>query len=148
MKNDNPYVYDKAKYHFEEVGENNLPEAHANHHTTFFLSWLIKNNLISDWFELEGKSELSNYRAEQISVNDLYDWLDNCLASDMLSEQGNSFSKYYFDFDAGAYLEDYKTHLQKSLPTEFHVAYPQENETLIHDVISRRYDEWKEAIKR
>ena len=29
MKNDDPYVYDKAKYHFEEVGENNLPEAHA-----------------------------------------------------------------------------------------------------------------------
>ena len=147
MKNVDPYVYDKAKYHFEEVGENNLPEAHAYHHTTFFLSWLIKNNLMSEWFEIESKSELSKYRAEEISVNDLYEWWDTCLASDMLSEQGNSFAKHYFDFDAGAYLEDHKIYLQKNLPTEFHVAYTPENEALIHEVISRRYGEWKERIK-
>jgi hypothetical protein len=135
------HVYDKAKYHFEEVEALGLPEEHAYHHTTFFLSWLIKNELMSESF-LE--QELSNDQEGKTTVNQIYECWDACLASDMLNTQGNAFAKAYFDFNKGKYLDDYHEHLQKKLPSEFHVEYTPKNESVIHKIISDRYTEWKE----
>jgi len=74
----------------------------------------------------------------------LYEWWDCCLISDMLSEQGNAFAMQYFDFERGKYISDYKTTLQESLPSEFHVQYTEENYSKLKAVIDRRYSEWKE----
>lgn len=138
------YVYDKAKYHDDSVQEQRLPETHAYHHTTYFLSWLLKHHLMSEWFESEGKAEIAKYRAGEISVNDLYEWWDCCLLSDMLNDEGNAFAKAYFDFDRGAYIADYEKHLLGTLPTIFHLPYTAENEATIHRVIDERYRAWKQ----
>lgn len=143
--NHSTHVYDKAKYHDETIQGHGLPEEHAYHHTTFFLSWLVKSRLMSAFFETEGAEPLGQYRAGKVSVNELYEWWDTCLISDMLSDEGNAFAMYYFDFDAGLYLSDYSKHLQKALPTEFHVVYTSEHERLLHQVIDSRYEEWKKS---
>lgn len=145
METNSIHIYDKAKYHQEEVEENGLAVYHSYHHTIFFFSWLVQNNLTSDSFELESEGELTKYRKGEISINKLYEWWDTCLASDMLSSKGNAFAMFYFDFSNGSYLSDYHEYLQKELPTEFHVPYTQENENIIHVVISERYDEWSHS---
>ena len=139
---DEPFVYDKAKYHEESIQGLGLPAEQAYNHTTFFLSWLIKNNLMSDSFEAESKDELAKYRGGQVSVNQVYEWWDTCLVSDMLSEEGNAFARDYFDFEKGSYLKDYRV-LYKGLASEFHVKYTPDNEKLIHAAIDKRYAEWR-----
>jgi hypothetical protein len=142
MEKNNLHIYDKAKYHAEEVEQNGLPDHQAYNHTTFFFSWLVNNNLTSEWLELECKS--AQYREGEISINQLYEWFDTCLASDMLSDRGNAFAMAYFNFSNGSYLSDYHDYLQNDLPSEFHVPYTQENENIIHAVISQRYDVWSQ----
>jgi hypothetical protein len=137
------YVYDKAKYHYDSVEKEGLPGEHAYNHTTFFLSWLVRNDLMSDWFREECADELAKYRDGAISINDLYEWWDTCLVSDMLGDEGNAFAGDYFDFEKGAYLADYAQHLQRDLPSEFHVPYTAENEATMHHVISGRFSDWK-----
>ena len=145
MNTSNPIVHDKAKYHSESVENLGLPEEHAYNHTTFFISWLVKNRLMSDDFEKDGP--VDEYRLGKITINKLYEWWDCCLISDMLSAEGNAFAQAYFDFEKGTYLKDYSKYLQKSSPSEFHVPYTADNETAIHSVIDIRYKEWKEGKK-
>ena len=145
MSDDDSYVYDRATFHSKSVAEHGLPEEHAYHHTTFFMSWLIQNGLMSAWFEEEAKDELRRYRDGTLSINGLYVFWDCGLSTHMLSDQGNAFARAYFDFTTGQYLADYEACLHKTLPSEFHVPYTETNEVMIHKVISQRYQEWLAA---
>jgi hypothetical protein len=137
------HVYDKAKYHDDTIDELGLPAEHATHHTLFFLRWLIDRDLTSDMFRREGGDILRRFRGGLASLYDLYEWWDNCLVSDMLSEEGNAFAMTYFDFEQGRYLTDYAETLQKSLPSEFHVPFTDDNYAAITVVLDRRFREWK-----
>lgn len=142
------FVYDKAKYHDESIQSLGLPDEHAYNHTTFFMSWLVRNHLMSEDFEYVKGNPVNDYRHGKISINKLYEWWDCCLISDMLNREGNAFAQAYFDFDKGKYLEDYSKHLQKNLATQLHVPYTAENEATIHAIIDKRYKEWKKNKKR
>lgn len=141
--NSSNHVYDKAKYHYDSVVELGLPEEHAYHHTTFFLSWLVKRGLLSPLVEEEGQADLERYRSGQLTINQLYESWDCCLISDMLSDEGNAFARSYFDFATGQYLEDHKRHLQRGLKSEYQVTYTAENEAAMHRVIDQRFEEWR-----
>jgi hypothetical protein len=142
-----PVVYDKAKYHDDTIQELGLPEEHAANHTVFFLRWLVEHSLMSELFETEGTQVLAAFRAGEASIHRLYEWWDNCLIDDMLSDEGNSFAQAYFDFERGQYLKDYARVLQRTLPSEFHVPYSEENYQAIRVVIDRRYEEWRSASR-
>src|SRR5690348_14223481 len=113
-----PYVYDKAKYHYEEVEELGLPEEHAANHTVFFLRWLIENDLMSPLFGEQGGDILKRFRAGELGIHDVYEWWDSCLIEDMLSVEGNAFAMHYFNLESGPYLSDYSSTLQGDLPSE------------------------------
>ena len=137
------YVYDKAKYHDDTIQQLGLPEEHATHHTLFFLRWAVEHDLTSNLFREDGADILARYRGGLASIYELYEWWDNCLVSDMLSDEGNAFAKSYFDFDGGAYLADYARTLQKDLPSEFHVSFNDENYRVMALVLDRRFAEWR-----
>ena len=139
------HAYDKAKYHSETIEELGLPPHNASLLDVFFLSWLIKRGLTSGEFESAHSRELKRYRKDQLSIQDFYyERCDGCLVSDMLNDEGNAFATAYFDFQHGNYLADYEKHLQKDLPSAFHVTYTQENERRFHAVIDARYAQWKQ----
>ena len=148
MSDNEPYVYDKAKYHFESVEEANLPEEHASNHTVPMLRWLIEHDLMSDFFVSEGAESLADYKRGAITIHALYRWWDQGLISDMLNEEGNAFARYYFDFERGKYISDYKTTLQGNLPSEFHIAYSEDAYLQMKGVIDRRYLEWKQLSSK
>jgi hypothetical protein len=137
------YVYDKAHYHDESVSKAGLPHEHSCNHTVPILRWLIENSLMSGEFLIEGKKAILQYKNGKLSIYELYEWWDNCLTSDMLSDEGNKFAMDYFDFERGKYIGDYKTTLQGKLPSEFHVKYSEDNYTKLRTVIDRRYARWK-----
>jgi hypothetical protein len=140
---DSSHVYDKAKYHVESIEELGLPDEHAENHTVFFLRWLMENDLMSDEFMAESTDVLTRYQEGRASIHDIYRSWDTCLIDDMLSERGNAFARHYFDFAQGSYLTDYAQVLQKSLPSEFHVAYSEENYHVLRERIDERYRSWR-----
>ena len=137
-----PHVYDKAKYHYESVEQHGLSEEHAANHTVVFLRWLIAHNMMNDFFLRESHDVVDKFRAGEATIHQVYEWWDCCLVDDMLSEEGNSFAKAYFDFEIGQYIHDYIATLQGDLPSEFHVDYTEENYERMRQVIDRRYTEW------
>ena len=138
-----PYVYDKAKYHFESVEEFGLPAEHAYNHTVPILRWFIEHGFMSEFFNEECADQLAAYQAGSLSIYQLYEWWDCCLISDMVNEEGNAFGMYYFDFEKGKYISDYIGTLQGDLPSEFHVVYTEENYARLKSVIEKRFEEWR-----
>lgn len=136
------HVYDKAKFHDETIEQYGLSEEHAANHTVMFLRWLIERDMMSTFFESEAVDILRQFRAGEASIHEIYEWWDNCLVSDMLSDDGNAFALHYFDFDQGRYIHDYAESLAKGLQTELHVVYTEENYKTMKQIIDRRYDEW------
>src|SRR6185436_6550610 len=68
---------------------------------------------------------------------------DGVFMEDMLSEEGNGFAQYYFDFERGQYLRDYGELLAKGLPTMYHVADSWANYERLKARIDKRYREWE-----
>lgn len=144
---DSPYVYDKAKFYDETVEQHGLSEEHAANHTVVFLRWLIENELMSQWFMEESGGVIAKFRAGSASIHQVYESWDRCLIDEMLSDEGNAFAMYYFDFDKGKYIHEYIELLQDTLPSEFHVDYNEANYQRMKEMIDRRYDEWKKSKK-
>lgn len=138
-----PIVYDKAKYHDETVMSSGLDDVQSEVHTAFFLGWLIDNNLTSDEFDAECPDLIDRYKSREIEALKVYERWDCCLIDDMLSDVGNAFAQYYFDFDRGKYLADYSELLVRDLPSEFHVPYTWDNYEIIRRRIDERFREWQ-----
>ena len=143
-----PHVYDKAKYHYETIEQYGLSEEHAANHTVVFLRWLIEHDLMARFFVKESAVILETFLAGEAGIHEVYEWWDCCLIDEMLSNDGNSFAMYYFDFDKGKYIQDYTDTLQERLPSEFHVEYTEENYQRMKEVIDTRYKDWKSQRKR
>jgi hypothetical protein len=139
-----PPSYDKAKYHYETVQEEGLPEEHAANHTVYFLRWLIERDLTSEFFRNDGKEPLERFRKGECTIHEVYGWWDEVLAGDMLSDEGNSFAMAYFDFDKGKYMEDYEETLLGDFESTWHIPFTEENYRKFKAVIDRRYVEWKQ----
>jgi len=71
-----PIVYDKAKYHFESIEENGLPEIHAYIHTGMFLGWLIESNLIDDEFLEDFGEDIPRLKRREITSPELFSLWD------------------------------------------------------------------------
>lgn len=134
--------YDKAKYHFDSVIEEGLPLSQAYVHTGFYLGWLIDNDLLNEEFKEDYAESLALFTRREITAPQLFEEFDGALTDEELSDQGNAFTKHYFDFSTGDYLEDYCTYLVKDLPSELHVKDTWENYEIAASFISRRYQEW------
>lgn len=137
------YVYDKAKYHHESISEYGLPEEYAANHAVPILRWMVENGLMS--YEHPLSNEIVEFKEKKITVHELYFRFGNCLLSNMFSERGNRFAKYYFDFEKGSYIHDYRTTLQGSLPTEHHVQYSDANYMQLKPFMDAAFSRWSSA---
>ena len=138
-----PVVYDKAKYHYGGDYPDGLPEEQAFVHTGLYLGWIIDRNLYSAAFA-EGSGDLiARFKAREATGPEVYEWWDGCLIDDMLGDEGNAFSRHYFDFDRGRFLNDYEELLAAGLPSLYHVPDTWESYERLKTRIDERYDEWR-----
>jgi hypothetical protein len=138
-----PYVYDKAKYHYGGNYPEDLPEEQAFVHTGMFLGWIVDNDLYSDWFKEEMEGYITAFKAREMTGAKVYEECDGALVDDMLNEEGNAFAQAYFDFEKGKYIYDYEELLARGLSSTYHVEDTWENYEIIARRISDRYLEWK-----
>jgi hypothetical protein len=78
--------------------------------------------LYSEWFGKELGGYVAAFKARDVTGAKVFEACDGVFMEDMLSEEGNGFAQYYFDFERGQYLRDYGELLAKGLPTIYHVA--------------------------
>jgi anaerobic magnesium-protoporphyrin IX monomethyl ester cyclase len=100
---------------------------------------------------IENKLSLNkqSIETENLSkIGGLFYKIDGVLADDMLNDEGNAFSKYYFDFDKGQYLKDYENLFAAELPTLYHVSDSWRNYDRLKEIIDLRYSEWKKSKKK
>jgi hypothetical protein len=139
-------VYDKAKWHY---GADNfpsaLPEEQGFVHTGMFIAWLVLHEMLDPKWEADTRAEVDLLRHRQSTGPQLFEAIDGVFLSEMLIDRGNAFTRAYFDFDRGGYLEDYRATIGPGLPTLYHVTDSWANYDRLAAVIDRRYAAWIEA---
>jgi hypothetical protein len=139
-----PFVYDKAKYHYEGNFPEKLDDEQAYVHTGLFLGWLIENDLISESFKKEYNIEIDLFKARKKTGPKVFESTSGSLVDDMLTSQGNDFAGYYFKFDPnGNFIKDYMELLASDLPSIFHVKDTWSNYDKIKKRFDQRFSDWK-----
>jgi hypothetical protein len=142
-------VYDKAKWHLNDSFPQALDEYQAYVHTGMFLGWLVDNNLVSEEFSVENEQEIMSFKNREITGAQLYEnACDGVLTLEDLSERGNRFALYYFEFSKGLFPHDYDSTLCQDLPSIFHVEDSWDNYNLIKPVFDNRFKDYMEAWDR
>ena len=142
-----PAVYDKASWHYDGDYPADLAQEQAFVHSGMFLGWIIDHDLNSDWFKEELESYISAFKKREMTGPKVFEACDGVLMADMLSDEGNAFAEYYFDFKNSAYLRDYSKVLGVGLPTLYHVRDSWENYEKLTVTIDRRYWQWKKSAE-
>jgi|SRR5215510_5005706 len=141
--NDDITAYDKAKWHYEGDYPTDLPQKSAFTHTGMFLTWLADRGLLSQGFAEDFHEELKLLNERKITPGRIFQIVDGVLASDMLNDDGNAFSKTYYVPDV--YFGDYHGTLALTLPSSYHAADTWENYDKLKPAIDRRYNEWRQS---
>ena len=137
-----PYVYDKAKYHYDGNFPDDLEAEQGFVHTGMFLGWIVDHDLYSDWFGPDMRGYISAFKDRELTGAKLFEMCDGVLVDDMLTDEGNAFARDYFDFERGKYLGDYSELLTKGSPSMYHVADTWPNYEKLKERIDQRYREW------
>ncbi len=130
-------VYDKAKYHYEGEYPKAVPPTQAFVLTESFLGWIADKELFSEEIAKEFASNIAEFKGRKLAPSGLYARLGGVSDETMLLQEGNQFTKYYFDFEVGRYLGDFEELLVRDLPSFYHVADNWSN----YGIISARVDE-------
>jgi len=143
-----PYAYDKAEYHYGGDYPEGLPEEQAFVHTGLYLGWVIDRGLYSEMFRAQAAGLIEAFKARQLTGPQVFEQWDGCLLSDMLSDEGNAFSRAYFDFDRGRFLKDYDELLSGGLQSLYHVEDSWENYDRLRQRVDERFDAWRRGRGR
>ncbi len=134
-------VFDKAKWHSEGNYPAGIPKENALNHIGYFLAWMADRNMMSEQFKDDFSSELEDYRSGKITGPQLLGILDGVIDSEMFTDEGNRFAKYYYD---DFYLSDYERVFPK-VNTLYEVSDTKDNFQTISKEISKAFAKWKSA---
>lgn len=138
-----PIVYDKAKWHYDALDyPKELSPHQAFVHTGMFLAWIVERDLRGE--EIAGMDdELASVKERTMTGADLFEVCDGVFADDMLNDEGNAFTRAYFDCEVGPYWADDEATLATDLPSLYHVTDTWQNYDTLKPVVDRRYDAWR-----
>lgn len=132
--------YDDAEWHYDGDFPRWTPIRNAFSHIGFYLTWAVENNLISDFVKTESRKVVDATLERQSSPIALLEFWDGKLVSDMLTEDGNAFSAFYYE---NSYFSDYLSEFSDRKSYKVNPSW--KNYDQIKPVIDRRYKEWLDA---
>jgi len=132
---------DRADWHYGGDFPNDLPIENGATHIGMYLTWIIKNNLQSEFIDEEMPEAINDLRKRKISSRDfLLDYCDEKFTEEELSEEGLAFTEDYYSED---FISDYEAILADGLASIYYVENSWENYDKIAPAISKRFNEWK-----
>jgi hypothetical protein len=142
------FVYDKAKWHFQEDYPEDLDDSQAYVHTGLFVGWVIDAGLYSEEFAELFARPIRHFKARKKTGPDVYAYGDGVLDETMLNAEGNAFALDYFEFNTGKYLEDYERLLGRKLPSLYHVPNTWKNYDTLKAQIDKRFAAWRKKTAK
>lgn len=141
-------TYDRIDWHTNGNFPKDLPFENGGTHIGMFITWVINNNLISE-FHLEKSIEsIKKVKTQQMTGTEfLIKECDTKFWEEDLNSEGNSFSKFYYanNDDYGEYIDDYS-----KVFNEYETLYSVEdtwgNYSKIEPIITKKYSDWKNNI--
>jgi hypothetical protein len=143
-----PVVYDKAKYHYDGEFPPELPPEQGFVHAGLYLGWIIERDLYSDEFREYAADQILAFRARQRTGPQVYQWCDGALVDDMLNEEGNTFSAFYFNSNPSRFFADYEELLTADLPSVYHVSDTWDNFDVLRRRLDERFAQWQHERRR
>lgn len=143
--------YDNAEYHFSEKilkekgTEYSISQSYV--HGGMYLKWAVDNGLTGGKIIEYLADKVAQLKTREIKGSDLLRDLDGSLFSELFTDEGKEFSHWYFKADKNSYFEDYEKTLASNLSDYLLVENSWENYELMAEVISSRYEQWKNANK-
>ena len=110
-------------------------------HTGLFAAWLSDRGLIAEEYADEAKQ----IKRRKMTGPKAYKNWGGVLASDMLSDEGDAFTRKYYDT---MFCPDYEELLSGKLPSFYHVKDTWENYEILKQRIDKRFQSWKVSQKK
>ena len=137
--------YDDASWHCGGQFPADLPQEAGGTHTAMFCAWAMLAGLGGDLHAEEPLVESLRERAVTPGQF-FFRACDGKFTDEDLSEEGNAFTREYFDFDSGRYLQDYQRVLASSKPSLYHVPDTWEEFDRLRPVLDARLEEWRVGL--
>ena len=141
-------VFDKAKWHINKDFPKDLDHYQSYVHSGMFICWLVDNGFLNEEFKKELRQQIIDFKNRLTTPSKFYeDYFDGVFSSDGFEMKAVNFSKAYFDYKDGQYVNDYLQtfDLNNELPSIFHVTDTWENYDKLKNIITFRYNEWKNS---
>ena len=117
-----------------------LSAAAGGTHTGMFVAWALLGGLGSEEFF----GDIAALEARSTTPGRFfYDQCDGKFVDEELNEEGNAFTRVYFDPENGRFLHDYSEVLGGDLASAYHVADTWANFDRLKPVLDRRLAEWR-----
>jgi hypothetical protein len=134
--------YDQIDWHSSGDYPKELPYENGGIHIGMFLCWAINNNLEGELHKNESQDSLKQVlNREMTGLQFLLRECDEKFTDEDLNDEGNYFTKFYFESDN--YLIDYEEKLGANVSTLYHVEDTWENFDTISKQITKRFQKWK-----
>jgi hypothetical protein len=138
--------YDDASWHSGGDFPKDLPPQAGATHTGMFLAWCLLSGLAGDIHIEDNHGGISALTARSITPGAYFlRACDGKFIDEDLNDEGNAFTKSYFDFSTGKYLADYCDALGTTIHRIYYAADTWDNFDLLKPVLDRRYAEWKKS---
>ena len=137
--------YDRADWHYCGDFPRDLPPEAGGTHIGMFLAWAILRGLEGDLHREDSVESLRAVRERRMTGRDfLFRECDEKFTGEDLNEEGNAFTKAYFEKDGPeGYLADYEQALGNNIPTLYHVEDTWEAFDKLASVLDKRLAEWR-----
>ena len=136
--------YDDASWHYGGQFPKDLPNEAGATHTGMFVAWALLTGLAGEIHTEEIPEGLEKLRSRSVTPGQFFlEACDGKFTDEDLNDEGNAFAQEYFDFDRGAYMNDYDQLLAKGLPSQYHVQDTWTNFDKLRHVLDKRLDDWQ-----
>jgi hypothetical protein len=136
--------YDDASWHTDGDFPADLPPAAAGTHSAMYVAWAFLSGLGGDIPKANFPELISRLQARLVTPGVFF--IEGCrgkfLAED-LNDEGNAFTRAYFDFADGRFLQDYDATLGIGLDNIYRVADTWDNFDRLKPFLDARFREWK-----
>lgn len=138
--------YDDASWHYGGDFPADLPDEAGGTHTGLYLAWALLSGLAGEIHQSDFAAELEALKNRRISPGAYFlNICDGKFTDEDLSDEGNAFTQFYFDFQKGKYLLDYEEAFLDGLPSLYHVIDSWENFDKIRPILDQRFQHWRVA---
>jgi hypothetical protein len=138
--------YDDASWHSGGDFPKELPQSAGAIHTGMFVAWALLSGLGGLIHTDDFAEDLEALKARKITPGAYFlRACDGKFTDEDLNEQGNAFTKHYFDLQTGSYLEDYETILGQGMSSLYHVSDSWANFDRLKPVLDNRFADWRQG---